>query len=241
MAEVIAEGFNGDFEAFWGALTSRASDASQALEAAQHTRDRETAAVANTAAERQEETSAAAADAPAAAATAAAVDDTGPTEPAAAEAFRGVQGMGPAMLASLLRFAKADNGNRPVVEALASEVRFSARARGRHRGGMIGGGSGGDAVVEGGGMGSAGGGAWVEGKTVVFTGTLTRMKRMETQEAARELGARVTGSISRKTDLVVVGLNPGGKLEKARELGVEVMSEEEWYRRIGLPPGSGRG
>lgn len=46
----------------------------------------------------------------------------------------------------------------------------------------------------------------------------------------------MTGSISRKTDLVVVGLNPGGKLEKARELGVEVMSEEEWYRRIGLPP-----
>lgn len=62
------------------------------------------------------------------------------------------------------------------------------------------------------------------------------MKRKETQAAARELGARVTGSISRKTDVVVVGLNPGGKLEQARELGVEVMSEEEWYRRIGLPP-----
>lgn len=62
------------------------------------------------------------------------------------------------------------------------------------------------------------------------------MKRAETQAAARELGGRVTGSISRKTDVVVVGLNPGGKLEQARELGVEVMSEEEWYRRIGLPP-----
>ncbi|CAN0564504.1 unnamed protein product, partial [Ectocarpus sp. 12 AP-2014] len=130
MAEVIAEEFNGDFEAFWGALT-RASDASQALEAAQYTRDREIAAVANFAAERQE-TSAAAADAAVAAATVAAVNGNGPTEPAAAEAFQGIQGMGPAMLASLLRFAKAENGNRPVVEALASEVRFSARARGRH-------------------------------------------------------------------------------------------------------------
>ncbi len=63
------------------------------------------------------------------------------------------------------------------------------------------------------------------------------MKRTETQAVARELGARVTGSISGKTDLVVVGLNPGGKLERARELGVEVVSEEEWYRRIGLPAG----
>lgn len=62
------------------------------------------------------------------------------------------------------------------------------------------------------------------------------MKRTETQAVARELGARVTGSISRRTDVVVVGLNPGGKLEQARELGVEVVSEDEWYRRIGLPP-----
>lgn len=62
------------------------------------------------------------------------------------------------------------------------------------------------------------------------------MKRGETQAAARELGARVTGSISRRTDIVVVGLNPGQKLEQARALGVEVMSEDEWYRRIGLEP-----
>ena len=62
------------------------------------------------------------------------------------------------------------------------------------------------------------------------------MKRAETQAVARDLGARVTGSISRRTDVVVVGLNPGGKLRQARELGVEVMSEEEWYRRIGFSP-----
>lgn len=60
------------------------------------------------------------------------------------------------------------------------------------------------------------------------------MKREETQAAARELGARVTGSISKKTDVVVVGLNPGKKLEQARELGLEVISEDEWYRRSGL-------
>lgn len=62
------------------------------------------------------------------------------------------------------------------------------------------------------------------------------MEREETQAVARDLGARVTGSISKKTDVVVVGLNPGKKLEQARELGLEVMSEEEWYRRNGLAP-----
>ncbi|CAM9557635.1 unnamed protein product [Scytosiphon promiscuus] len=142
--------------------------------------------------------------------------------------FQRVQGMGPAMLTSLLRFASADSGNRAVVEALASEVRFQVPGAHQRRRGL-------DRVGDGGG-GAGAAGAWVEGKTVVFTGSLSSMKRAETQAAARELGARVTGSISRKTDVVVVGLNPGGKLEQARELGVEVMSEEEWYKRIGLPP-----
>ncbi len=86
---------------------------------------------------------------------------------AALEPFRGVQGMGPAMLTSLLGFARADSGNRPVVEALASEVRFAApaeRRRRRRRRRQSG--------VDGGGKGTASG--WVEGKTVVFTGSLTR-------------------------------------------------------------------
>lgn len=87
-----------------------------------------------------------------------------PAAAAALEPFRSVQGMGPAMLASLLRFARADSGNRPAVEALASEVRFTTATAERHRRRR-------NRVVDGG-QGTAS--AWVEGKTVVFTGSLTR-------------------------------------------------------------------
>lgn len=62
------------------------------------------------------------------------------------------------------------------------------------------------------------------------------MKRDEIQAMARDIGARVTGSISRRTHIVVVGSNPGQKLEQARALGVEIVSEDEWYRRIGVSP-----
>ena len=66
------------------------------------------------------------------------------------------------------------------------------------------------------------------GKTVVFTGTMDSMTRGDALQLALDLGARVTGSVSANTDLVVAGHNSGSKEQKARDLGVRVLTEKEW-------------
>ena len=70
------------------------------------------------------------------------------------------------------------------------------------------------------------------GKTVVLTGALERFTRKEAEEAVLARGGRVSGSVSRKTDYVVVGRDPGSKYEKARELGVTVLDEREFERLL---------
>ena len=75
----------------------------------------------------------------------------------------------------------------------------------------------------------------VAGKTVVFTGSLEKMTRDEAKAMAERLGAKVAGSVSKKTDLVVAGPGAGSKLDKAREFNVEVIDEDGWFERIKAP------
>lgn len=70
------------------------------------------------------------------------------------------------------------------------------------------------------------------GKTVVLTGTLSQMGRTEAKARLQELGAKVSGSVSAKTDFVIAGDAAGSKLTKAQELGVTVLSEEQWLAML---------
>lgn len=83
------------------------------------------------------------------------------------------------------------------------------------------------------------------GKRVVVTGTLSRYSRREVEELLASLGAQVSGSVSSKTDYLIVGESPGSKLDKARELGVTVLDEGTFYRmleeaNVGVAPAHAR-
>jgi DNA ligase (NAD+) len=76
----------------------------------------------------------------------------------------------------------------------------------------------------------------VAGKTVVFTGSLEQMTREEAKAMAERLGAKVAGSVSKKTDYVVAGPGAGSKLKEANNLGVAVLTEDDWFKLIGGKP-----
>src|SRR5271163_1872437 len=124
----------------------------------------------------------------------------------AAETFD-IEGIGPVVAEAVADFF-AEPRNESAIDALLEEVRIEPM----------------EAVAS---------GHPLAGKTIVFTGSLERMTREEAKALAERLGARVSGSISTKTDLVVAGPGAGSKLTKARELGVETVDEEEWLRRAG--------
>ena len=69
---------------------------------------------------------------------------------------------------------------------------------------------------------------WFGGKVFVLTGTLERMNRTEARAAIENLGGKVTGSVSKRTDVLVAGAKSGSKLAKAEQLGIEVVDEDQF-------------
>ena len=123
-------------------------------------------------------------------------------EPGALERFELIDGVGPAVIAALGAFFHEDH-NKQVWDDLLAEVapppfRVETRA------------------------------SKVTGKTIVFTGTLETVSRDEAKAQAEKLGARVSGSVSAKTDLIIAGPGAGSKLKKAAELGIPVIDEAAW-------------
>ena len=125
----------------------------------------------------------------------------------AAEELSGVGGIGPVVAEAIAEFF-AEPRNEAALDALVRQVTVEPM----------------EAIAA---------GHPLAGQTIVFTGSLERMTRDEAKAVAERLGAKVSGSISAKTNLVVAGPGAGSKLAKAREFGVETIDEEEWIRRSG--------
>ena len=68
-------------------------------------------------------------------------------------------------------------------------------------------------------------------KNIIFTGTLKKMSREESKYLAQQLGAKITSSVSKNTDFLIVGEKPGSKLKKAKELNINVLTEEDWIKK----------
>ncbi len=121
-----------------------------------------------------------------------------------------IDGLGPVVVEALHNFF-AEEHNWEVIDQLLKEVTVEAE----------------EAPAE---------SSPLAGKTVVFTGRLEHMTRDEAKDIVERLGGHAAGSVSRKTDLVVAGPGAGSKLKKAQELGIRIISEEEFLKLVGLEP-----
>jgi len=68
-------------------------------------------------------------------------------------------------------------------------------------------------------------------KNIIFTGTLKKMSREECKYLAHQLGAKITSSVSKNTDFLIVGEKPGSKLKKAKELKINILTEKDWIKK----------
>jgi len=119
-----------------------------------------------------------------------------------------VDQVGPVMAESVYKYFRAPRHRAVIDDLLAAGVRPQSLAR-KKRGGTL------------------------QGKTIVVTGTLKSFSRQQAEQAIREAGGKASGSVSKKTDFVLAGEDPGSKLEKARQLGVEVIDEEQFVAMLG--------
>ncbi|MGB0854076.1 MAG: NAD-dependent DNA ligase LigA [Pikeienuella sp.] len=135
-----------------------------------------------------------------------AIDEAAPQEGPAWDNLLNIDGVGGVMAEALVVFF-ADETNRAAVDALTQQLTIEPVQQ-------------------------AASDSPVAGKTVVFTGTLEKMTRAEAKARAEALGAKVAGSVSKKTDLLVAGPGAGSKLKKAEDLGVETTTEDGWLALI---------
>ncbi|HTU53642.1 MAG TPA: NAD-dependent DNA ligase LigA [Acetobacteraceae bacterium] len=130
-------------------------------------------------------------------------------ESAERRALDSILGIGPAIVEEIVAFF-AEPRNIAALEALEREVTIA------------------DAEP------ASSGSSALSGKTIVFTGSLATMTRAEAKARAEALGAKVTDSVTRATDLLVAGADPGSKARKATDLGVRTVGEDEWRELAGL-------
>jgi len=114
--------------------------------------------------------------------------------------------IGPEVARSIVSFF-SQKGNRDLIQRLKN-VGIKLNAKGKKKEGIL------------------------QGKTIVFTGTLTQFTRNEAEKLAESLGAQISSSVSKKTDLVVVGSAPGSKYEKAKELGINIITEDVFKKIV---------
>ena len=143
-----------------------------------------------------------------------AMENAGLAEGEAWQELVGIDGVGPTLAETVVDFFREPR-HRELVQGLAERLRVEDMER-------------------------AAADSPVSGKTIVFTGGLRAMTRQEAKSRAEALGARVSGSVSSRTDILVGGEGAGAKLKKAQALGVEVMSEDAWLDLVGdhAPGGS---
>lgn len=120
------------------------------------------------------------------------------------ERLEKIEGVGPIVAQSIVDWF-ADKENKKLLERLLKQVKISSERKKAQ-------------------------GKKLEGKTFVLTGTLNSMSRDEAKEKIRKLGGNVSGSVSKETDFVVAGENPGSKYDRAEELGVKILNESEFQK-----------